>query len=148
MCIFRDAVNHAGPEHYTPEQVQAWSAFGHDTCEFESWLGQSKVYVAIDSKRHSIGFAGLEASGRIASLFVTPGYMRQGIGSRLPKHILNEAAQSGLTQLTTEASEFSRPLFEAADFVVIDIEETCFKGVQIHRYRMARDNKNNSVSSS
>ncbi len=140
MRIYKDAVNAIGLEQYTPEQVEAWSSFGNDTPAFETWLEESTVYIAMDTEMKAVGFAGLESGGRIASLFVAPGYMRQGIGGKLLQHILKEAASRGLTQFTTDASEFSRPVFETAGFSVKEIEDSCFKGVQFQRYKMIRDN--------
>ena len=63
-----------------------------------------------------VGIGGLEKKGRISSLFVSPGCMRRGIGSALLTRLLEEAESRNMGQLRTEASEFSKALFEKFGF--------------------------------
>lgn len=138
MCIYRDAVISVGPEYYSPEQVQAWSAFGDDKEAFRTWMDETDTYVAIDTDGKPLGFAGLEDKGRVASLYVAPGHMRQGIGRQLLIFLQEVARQRGLEELSTDASEFSKPLFESSGFIVQNLEETRFNKVVFNRYQMVK----------
>jgi len=92
--------------------------------------------VAVNDADQCIGFGGLEPSARIASLFVAPGYMRQGVASTLVEHLITEAKSRGYEVLTADASEFSKPVLERFGFSVIEVEHTQFKGVDFSRYAM------------
>lgn len=134
--IYRDSIRHRGPEYYSEQQVAAWSSFPDAMRDFEHWLTSATTCVAVDRANRCIGFAALEAPGRISALFVAPAWMRQGVGSSLLTHLLKEARLRRYTTVTTEASEFSRPLFEKCGFVVLEIEHTEFKEVAFTRYAM------------
>ena len=134
--IYRGSIRHLGAECYTKEQVEAWSGFSEDIQAFDNWLKGATTLVAVDSENACVGFGGLEAHGRISSLFVSPEWMRKGVGSGVLGHLLEEAGSRAFSVVTTEASEFSRPLFEQHGFVVTEIEQTEFKGVKFTRYAM------------
>jgi putative acetyltransferase len=134
--IYSDSIRHVGREFYSPAQVDAWSSYAGDTEEFRAWLDRSTTFVAVDRSDECLGFAGLEPRGRIASLFVAPACMRQGIAGNLVRHLLAEARSRGLEVVTTEASEFSKPVFEKCGFTVTEMEFTRFKGVDFSRYAM------------
>ena len=79
---------------------------------------------------------GLEAKGRITSLFVAPEVMRMGVATALLNHLIDEINLRDLNSVTTDASEFSRSLIEKFCFSVKSLEHTKFKGVQFTRYQM------------
>lgn len=134
--IYRDAIRHRGPECYSEQQVAAWSSFPDALRDFEYWLTSATTWVAVDRHDNCIGFTALEEPGRISALFVAPAWMGQGVGYGLLNHLLKEARLASCQTVTTEASEFSRPLFEKFGFVVLEIEHTEFKGVAFTRYAM------------
>lgn len=134
--IYRGSIRHLGTESYSKEQVEVWSSFSDDIQDFENWLKGATTFVAVDSNNACVGFGGLEEHGRISSLFVASEWMRKGVGTGLLGRLLEEARLHALTMVTTEASEFSRPLFEKCGFVVREIEYTEFKGVKFTRYVM------------
>lgn len=134
--IYRNSIHYLGGTRYSREQVAAWASFPDNKLDFEYWLKCATTFVAVDSDDACIGFAGLEDHGRISALFVAPGWMRKGVGYRLLECLLEEARLRAFAMLTTEASEFSRPLFEKFGFVVREIEHTEFKGVRFTRYAM------------
>ena len=64
--------------------------------------------------------------------------MRQGIGSALLGAVLARAAEREIERLYTEASEFSRPVFERFGFRVTSVETVERRRVSFQRYRMER----------
>lgn len=136
--LYVDSVRHLGAACYTPEQIRAWSAFGEATDEFEAWLADADTFVAADRDDVCIGFAGIDATGRIASLYVAPAWMRRGVASGLLKFLLQTAAERGFERVTTEASYFSKPVFVKHGFDVTEDEYVQFDGVEFHRFRMHR----------
>ncbi|GJL53777.1 MAG: putative N-acetyltransferase YafP [Nitrospirales bacterium] len=136
--IYRTAILTAGQEYYSDEQVTAWASYPDDKDEFARWVQEASTVVAIAEHLGPVGFGGLEKTGRIASLFVRPEYMRQGVASALLKRLMSEAESQGMRELTTQASEFSKPLFEKFGFEVTNIERTTFKNVDFTRYVMRK----------
>ena len=49
-----------------------------------------------------------------------------------------DARRHGFDRLTTEASQFSRPLLERCGWRVVDPETIAIGGVEFVRYRMAK----------
>jgi putative acetyltransferase len=136
VLIYKQGIKKLGHTHYTNDQVVAWSSFADDTDDFRKWINHSTTFVAVDLKMNVVGFAGLETKGRISSLFVTPEVMRMGVGTALLNHLIDEINLRDLNSVTTDASEFSKPLFEKFGFTVKNLEHTQFKGVQFTRYQM------------
>lgn len=134
--IFRESVLRIEPGSYTPGQIAAWASFADDTEDFHAWINGATTLVAVDRFDECLGFCGLEAQGRIASLYVAPDAMRHGIASDLLRRLMDAARERGLEWLTTEASEFSKPVFERLGFTVAEVECAKYKGVDFIRYRM------------
>lgn len=133
--IYRKSINHVGHEYYSKEQIDVWSNYSKEMEIFRKWITDSTTFVAFH-QQVPVGFGGLDEKGRISSLFVDPEAMRQGVGSSLLKRIMSEIENRGLNHITTDASEFSKPLFEKFGFRLKDIEHIMFKGVSFHRYAM------------
>ena len=136
LRIYRESITHLGGSRYTPEQVRAWSGYFDEPAAFGKWLGRSDTVVAVDEAGQAIGFGSIEDTGRIASLFVAPSAMRRGVGMALLSRLLDEARTRGMTAVTAQASEFSRPLFEQFGFETAGIEHTEVEGAAFVRYAM------------
>lgn len=134
--VYRDAIRGIGAEYYTRDQIAAWSSFADDTEDFRQWIEGSATFVAVLDAVSPAGFAGLEPAGRVSALFVAPEVMGQGIGAALLGRVVEEARARSLTRLTTDASEFSQPLFQKFGFRLRHKEATSFKGVAFERYVM------------
>lgn len=120
--IYRQGVMEVGPEQYTPEQVAAWSAFAAKTDKFRDFVLNPHTLV-LEAGGEVIAFAGIEADGHIASLYVDAGKQRSGVGCTLLKKLEEHARDQEFGVIYAEASEFSKPLFLKNGFAV-DREET------------------------
>ena len=138
-AIYQQAIRHLGEPHYTPEQVRAWAGHADDETTFSRWLDDASTTVATDRELGIVGFGGIDGKGRITSMFVSPAMMRRGVASTILEALFRQARSRGLTRLTTEASEFSRPLFELFGFEVTGVEERVFRDVEFSRYTMQAD---------
>jgi putative acetyltransferase len=139
MEIFKESIQGVGRAFYTDEQVNAWAANSSKRDRFEDWIAKSRTFVAVSDSDKPVGFAGLEEKGRVSSLFVHPDCMRQGIASNLLEILIDEARTGQLSMMKTEASEFSRPIFENAGFQVAETEHTTIGGVEFSRYVMLKN---------
>lgn len=135
--LYGDAVKAIAPAYYSPEQVATWAAFSFETEAFKKFILNPATFIAEDAEK-ICGFSGLENDGHVVSVYVHPDYFRQGIGSRLLAAVLESARIKKISQLYSEASEFSKPLFEKFGFENYDIERVLRNGVWFDRYLMGR----------
>jgi putative acetyltransferase len=133
--LFRNSVEKVGPQRYTPEQVRAWASMPNNPARLRKFVLGVTTFVAEDGGR-LVGLCGLGADGHLASLYVDGTQGRKGIGSMLLDKAILEARARGLVRLHTEASEFSKPLFEKFGFETIEVEHVIHEGVGFKRYRM------------
>lgn len=134
--IYSDSIRYLGPQFYSESQVAAWSSFPDDLESFKNWVTTSTTFVAVNDEGNCLGFGGLESARRISALFVAPEFHRMGVANSLLKHLLEAAKALNTSIVTTEASEFSKPLFEKFGFAVREVEHTEFKGVAFTRSAM------------
>jgi len=66
-----------------------------------------------------IGYADLQNNGLIDHFYVSGGYVRQGVGSRLMAEIEKEARNSGLHELTSFVSLTAEPFFLHHGFRIV-----------------------------
>lgn len=136
-ALFAESVRSIGPEHYQPDAIEAWAAFaGSD--RFSAFVLHNHTLVAEERAEGLSGFGGIDEFGRITSLYVRPDRSRRGIGSTLLRALLEIGQSNGLREFNTEASAFSRGLFEKFGFEVVGTEVVERAGVHIERYRMER----------
>ena len=144
--LYASVVRKLGPELYTEDQIRVWSASAENPERFRDFVLKPHTMVAVvDDSDAPVGFAGLEPTGRIASLYVHEDYGRQGIASALLKELLKKAADDGLTQLRCEASKFSRPVFERFGFRLDEVERGTHYGVPFMRYLMSKREESSAI---
>ncbi|MEL7363956.1 MAG: GNAT family N-acetyltransferase [Bacteroidota bacterium] len=136
-ALYRDAVHTLGPLAYTPAQVAAWAATA-DEPRFEAFVLGPETLI-VEDETGPIGFAGWRPDGHVASLYVRPDRTRQGLGLRLLTAVIESAQAAGVTRLHSEASVFSRPVFERAGFLVTGTEDIERRGATFTRYLVALD---------
>lgn len=137
--LYSTTVRILGPALYTADQVRVWSASPADVERFRGFILNAHTLVAmVEDSPEPVGFAGLEPDGRVASLYVHANYCRRGIGSALLAALLEKAEADGLTRLRTEASKFSRPVFERFGFTLDEVERGMHHGVPFMRFLMSR----------
>ena len=134
--VYKNSIQTLGPAYYTPEQVKAWSSSVDDIENFQKWIDESEPVVAKKSESSIIGFCGMNSEGHLASLFVSPESGRIGVGSALLQHQIESARKLPIPEITLNASEFSKPLFEKFGFQIIKTELSHYKGVDFLRYLM------------
>ena len=83
-------------------------------------------------------FAIRHPEDRLSLLYCRGRASRRGHGSALLKQIEADALASGVRQLRTEASQFSRPLLERLGWCVEAPEMILIGGVPFERYRMRK----------
>jgi putative acetyltransferase len=143
--LYYQTVQTLGPQHYTPAQVAAWSAFSLDLPAFAPFILDATTYVAeiaiASAPQRSpqlLGFAGIAQDGHVTALYVRPEVGRCGLGSRLLQAVIDCSQTKGIERLYAEASRFSLPLFEKFGFVQYDTETVIRAGETFERYLVER----------
>lgn len=135
--LFHETVMTHGPEHYTAAQTNAWAASTLNIEQFEAFILGIRTYVAATATG-IIGFSGLAENGHVTSLYVRHDRLKQGIGSALLTHVIEQAQRDRLSRLYAEASEFSRGLFQKMGFQHYDTEIVERFDVSFTRYLMEK----------
>ncbi|MEO0986361.1 MAG: GNAT family N-acetyltransferase [Cyanobacteria bacterium J06639_14] len=135
--LFRQTVLIHAPQHYTSAQTEAWAAATTDSDRFRHLILGVTTYIVADDTS-ILGFAGIGEDGYVASVYVRHDCIRQGIGSRLMKTVLDHAKRDNLERLYAEASEFSLGLFTKFGFTLYGTEVVERRGVQFKRYLVER----------
>lgn len=133
--LFTQAVRKIGPKLYTPEQVAVWSSVPENADYFRKFIFSNTTFV-MESDDGICGFSGISNAGRVASLYVRHDLNRSGVGSKLLCHVIAHAREEGVEQLWTEASKFSKPLFERHGFFLDRIVWVERKGVLFDHHIM------------
>lgn len=131
--LYSESVQAIAPGHYSSEQVKVWAAFSADPDFFCQFILEPTTFVA-EAANTILGFAGIKDDGHITAVYVHRNYLRQGIGSRLLKAVLEYAQSQKINLLYSEASEFSKPLFEKLGFEAYATEQVVRNNVLFQRY--------------
>jgi putative acetyltransferase len=136
QSLYADAVLSVTPSTYSPDQVDVWSSFAQDAV-FSDFIYGVNTYVATKDAE-AVGFCGVAEDGHVVSIYVSPGWVRQGIGTRLLNRVLllHPVPTSG--RYYAEASSFSLPLFQRCGFQRTGIEKAIRKGVTFERFLVER----------
>ncbi|POH67448.1 GNAT family N-acetyltransferase [Cryobacterium zongtaii] len=138
LAVFLDAVTTTASQHYSPEQIAAWSA--PEERDVEEWnlarAGRGTVVAVVEGD--VAGFSDVNADGYIDMMFVSPRFGRRGVASTLLGAIERRAKSLTAATLWTNASITARPFFEQHGFVVEAKQHPVSRGVRMTNYRMAK----------
>jgi len=135
LAVYRQAVESCPPELYSAGQLAAW-ARQTDGPELRSCLQRGEGLVSCGEDGTIAAFAVRDPADRIALLYCHPASQRQGHASRLLLALEQAARLEGLTQLRTEASFLSHPLFTRQGWQLSWREELLIHGVPFSRFRL------------
>ena len=132
--IYADAIESQAPLLYSEEQVRAWAALAWLRGVLDASFRDGSGWLTTDGS----AFAIRHPEERLSLLYCRGRASRRGHGSALLKQIEADALASGVRQLRTEASQFSRPLLERLGWYVEAPETILIGGVPFERYRMVK----------
>lgn len=136
--LFHGAVHQLAQPFYSAEQLQAWAP---DTCDAAAW--ERKIAALAPWVAHLgptlAGYADLQADGLIDHFFVAPACARQGVGSALLRHLVQQAQARGIAQLHADVSLAAEGLFARHGFAVQRRQQAVVRGVALANARMVFD---------
>ena len=130
--IYADAIESQGPQLYSDQQVMSWAALAWLPGVLDQTLKEGSGWISGEDA----AFAIRHPLDRIALLYCRGRSARQGHGKALLERLEADAIADGVRSLRTEASQFSRPLFERYGWRVVAPETITIAGVSFERYLM------------
>ena len=130
--IYADAIESQASELYSDQQVKSWAALAWLPGVLDQTLMEGSGWISGGDAAFAIRYP----PDRLALLYCRGRAARQGHGKALLDRIEADAMADGVTCLCTEASQFSRPLFERRGWRLIAPETITIAGVPFERYRM------------
>jgi GNAT superfamily N-acetyltransferase len=132
--IYADAIDSQAGLLYSQEQVQAWAALAWLPGILDRTFEEGSGWISGEDA----AFATRYPSTRLALLYCRGSAARQGHASQLLVQVEEDARRHGIDRLTTEASQFSRPLLERCGWRMVAPETIAIGGVEFERFRMAK----------
>ena len=130
--IYADAIESQAPQLYSDQQVKSWAALAWLPGVLDQTLKQGSGWISGEDA----AFAMRYPQDRLALLYCRGRAARQGHGKALLERLEADAIADGVRSLRTEASQFSRPLFERYGWSLVAPETITIAGVLFERYRM------------
>lgn len=118
--IYRSAARHAGAHLYSTVQTDAWESFADELQSFETFV--LTPYSLVAEQATVDAFGGLDDTGYIRSLYVSPNVQRQGLGSRLLERLIEHGVRNKMPRLFSATNPISKSLLEKFGFVHYDTE--------------------------
>lgn len=136
--IYVDAVDTLGPRAYTAEQIAAWRRWPEDEpAEFARRLMAGHAWVA-EADGHPVAFAEFTPPDHLDFLYTKGEVSGRGLATRLHEHLEQVAREGKATQLRTEASLLSRPVFARLGYEVTALEDVERFGASFRRFKMRK----------
>ena len=132
--IYADAIESQAGLLYSQEQVQAWAALAWLPGILDRTFEEGSGWISGEDAAFAIRYP----STRLALLYCRGSAARQGHASQLLVQVEEDARRHGFDRLTTEASQFSRPLLERCGWRMVAPETIAIGGVEFERFRMAK----------
>jgi putative acetyltransferase len=137
------AIATIGLRAYSVEQVLAWAARHPGPVRFVDGAGQGEVIrIAADDDGAPAAYAILQGDGHLDMLYCHPDHAGKGLASALLGVMDSEARERGLKQITANASELARPVFERAQYTLLHRRDFTIalgdEEIPMHNYAMVK----------
>jgi len=115
--IFYNSVHSIDASIYSIEQKNAWAPLPINYDKWAIRLDIKKPFI-LTINNEIAGFIELEPDGHIDCAYVAPKHERKGVATKMLKHVIYTAKQTGIKELYVEASIVAKPLFKRLGFIV------------------------------
>ncbi len=135
--LFYNTVHTINAWDYNDSQLNAWAP---DDLDVKRWCRPLRdgYTVVADASGTIVGFASLEASGRLDRLFVHKDHQGKGIAKQLVTAIEEYAHNNGLKELTADVSITAKPFFLKQGYVSLRENTVLRAGQRLRNYTMRK----------
>ena len=113
--VFQSSIRELGSADYSTEQIEVWAGASFDLEQWVKRIGELKPFV-LEIDGIIVAYADLQVDG-----YIDAGkYSRQGLGSLLMSHIVENAIAKKITTLTADVSINAQNFFASFGFVIVE----------------------------
>ncbi len=134
--LYRSTVLTVNRKDYSAEEVEDWASCGDDTAHWDELFVEQHYIVAENDKGKIIGFASINDTGYMHTLFVHKDFQHQGIATLLYQTLERYAKEKGTVRITSEISITARPFFEKQGFIVDEEQKRKANKLYLTNYKM------------
>ncbi|WP_081741478.1 GNAT family N-acetyltransferase [Bacteroides reticulotermitis] len=136
--LYQNTILTVNRKDYTVEEVKDWASCGDDTTHLVESFEEQHYVVAENGKGVIVGFASVNDTGYIHTLFVHKDFQHQGIATSLYKYIEVYAKEKGVKKVTSEVSITAKPFFEKQGFQVDEEQKRKANQLCLINYKMSK----------
>ena len=126
--VFQSSIRELASADYTTEQIEVWVGASFDLEQWVMRIRELKPFV-VEIDGVIVAYADLQLDGYIDHFFVAGKYSRQGLGSLLMSHIIENAIAKGITTLNAEVSVNAQNFFARFGFVIVEQRSRKIQGI-------------------
>lgn len=136
--VFQSSIRELASADYTTEQIEVWAGASFDLEQWVMRIRELKPFV-LEIDGIIVAYADLQLDGYIDHFFVAGKYSRQGLGSLLMSHIIENAITKGITTLTADVSMNAQNFFTRFGFVIVEQRSRMMQGIVLPNFLMQCD---------
>ncbi len=139
--LYRNTVLTINRKDYSAEEVDDWASCGNDVSHWHELFAEQHYIVAENDKGKIVGFASINNTGYMHTLFVHKDFQHQGIATLLYQTLEQYAIEKGAEKITSEVSITARQFFEKQGFVMDEEQKRKANKLCLTNYKMSKNKK-------
>lgn len=136
--LYKNTVLTVNRKDYSAEEVEDWASCGDNVKHWDELFSEQHYIVAENNEGKIVGFASINDTGYMHTLFVHKDFQQQGIATLLYHTLELYAKEKGVERITSEISITARPFFEKQGFVVDEEQKRKANKLCLTNYKMSK----------
>ncbi len=136
--LYQNTILTVNRKDYSVEEVEDWASCGDNIDHWDELFAEQYYIVAEDNRGKIVGFASINDTGYMHTLFVHKDFQHQGIATLLYQTLEKYAKEKGVERITSEISITARSFFEKQGFVVDEEQKRKANKLCLTNYKMSK----------
>lgn len=136
--LYKNTVLSINRKDYSVEEVEDWASCGDNMTHWDKLFAEQHYIVAENKKLEIVGFASINDTGYMHTMFVHKDFQHQGIATLLYKMLEMYAKEKGAGRITSEVSITARQFFEKQGFIVDEEHKRKANQLRLTNYKMSK----------
>ncbi len=137
--LYRTTILTINRKDYSVEEIEDWASCGDNTGRWQELFAEQHYIVAENKEGKIVGFASINDTGYMCTLFVHKDFQHQEIATLLYQTLEKYAKEKGADKITSEVSITARPFFEKQGFVVDEEQKRRANKLCLTNYKMSKE---------
>jgi putative acetyltransferase len=135
--LFQETILIVNRKDYSIEEVEDWASCG-DNVSWQELFTEQHYILAEGHEGKIVGFASINDTGYLHTMFVHKDFQHQGIATLLYHALEKYAKKKGAEEITSEVSITARPFFEKQGFSVNEEQKRKANRLSLTNYKMSK----------